>query len=62
MARKPKTPDEPLREWRILIIRDRTHYLGRVVAPDKEAAIDKAMEEFGIEPARRLRVIAEPVA
>jgi hypothetical protein len=34
---------------------------GRVVASDKEAAIDRAMEEFSIEPARRLRLIAEPV-
>jgi hypothetical protein len=44
-----------------LIIRDRSHYLGRVVAPDEEAAIDKAMEEYRIEPARRFRLIAAPV-
>jgi hypothetical protein len=31
------------------------------VAPDKAAAIDRAMEEFRIEPARRFRLIAEPV-
>jgi lipoate-protein ligase A len=36
-------------------------YLGRVMAPDREAAIDKAMEEFWIEPARRFRLIAELV-
>jgi hypothetical protein len=27
-------------------------HLGRVVAPDKETTIDRAMEEFRIEPAR----------
>jgi hypothetical protein len=43
MARKPDTPSKPPREWRISIIRDRSHYLGRVVAAD---AIDSAMEEY----------------
>ena len=37
------------------MIRKKVHYLGRVVAPDREAAIDKAMEEFRIDPARRFR-------
>jgi hypothetical protein len=32
------------------IIREKIQYLGRVVAPDKEAAIARAMEEFNIEP------------
>jgi phosphomannomutase len=54
MARKPTL----LREWRVSIIREKIQYLGRVVAPDKEAAIEKAMEEFRIEPARRFRVFA----
>jgi hypothetical protein len=36
-------------------------YLGRVVAPDKEAAIARAMEEFRIEPARLFRLIVVPV-
>jgi hypothetical protein len=31
------------------------------VAPDREAAIDRAMEEFQIEPARRFRLIVVPV-
>jgi hypothetical protein len=61
MARKPTAPNKPLREWRISILRDKVHYLGHIVAPDdREAVIDKAMQEFGIEPARRFRVIAEP--
>ena len=42
-------------------MRDKVHDLGPVVAPN-EAAIDKAMEEFRIEPTRRFRLIAEPVA
>jgi hypothetical protein len=42
-------------------MRDKARYLGRVVATDKEAAIDKAMEEFRIEPARRFRLIVVPV-
>jgi hypothetical protein len=56
----PKQPTK-LREWRISIMREKVRYLGRVVAADKESAIDKAMEEFRIEPARRFRLIAEPV-
>ena len=59
IAREPRTPDERLREWRVSIMREKVHYLGRVLAPDEQAAIDK--EEFRIEPARRFRLIAEPV-
>jgi len=60
MARKPTTPPK-LREWRIVIIRAKIVYLGRVMAPDNEAAIDKAMEEFKIDEAQRFKVIAQPV-
>ena len=42
-------------------MRDRSRYLGRVVATDVQSAIERAMEEFRIEPARRFRLIAEPV-
>jgi len=34
--------------------------VGRVTAPDQEAAIAKAVEEFKIDPAPRFRLIAEP--
>jgi hypothetical protein len=34
---------------------------GPKLAPDKETAIAKAMEEFRIEPARRFRLIVVPV-
>ena len=57
MARKPTL----VREWRVSIIREQIQYLGRVSAPDKEAAIAKAIEEFRIEPAQRFRLIAKPV-
>ena len=52
MARKPT----PLREWRISIMREKVHYLGRLVATDKEFVVDQAMDEFRIEPARRFRL------
>ena len=61
MAPKPDTPSKQLREWPVSIIREKIHYLGRVVAPDKEAAIATAMGEFRIEPARRFRLIVVPV-
>ncbi len=62
MIRKPhKTSKKPLRTWRISVIRAKEAYLGRVEAADKESAIAKAVEEFNIEPARRFRLIAEPV-
>jgi hypothetical protein len=62
MARIPTSPPKkPLREWRISVIGAKTKYLGRVDAPDEQSAIDKAMEEFKIDPARRFRLIAQPV-
>jgi hypothetical protein len=57
MVRKPTL----VREWRVSIIRDEAQYLGRVAAPDKEAAIARAMEEFNIERARRFRLIVVPL-
>jgi len=56
-----KKPEKPGREWRVLLPRERTHHLGRVWAPDREAAIARAAEEFNVEPARRFRLIAEAV-
>jgi hypothetical protein len=62
MARKPKTPPkEPLREWRITLIRKKGQYLGRVEASDAEAAIERAIAEFQIDAAHRPRLIAQPV-
>ncbi len=50
-----------MREWRISLIGAGIKYVGRVEAPDAEAAIDKAMAEFRIEPARRFRLVTQPV-
>ena len=57
MAKAAKPP----REWRISVIGAKSKYIGRVMATDAEAAIAKAMEEFSIDPARRFRLVAEPV-
>jgi hypothetical protein len=57
MAKKP----EP--SWRILAIRGkRADSLGTVTAPNAEAAINRACEDFGItDPERRRRLVAQPV-
>ena len=60
-ARKPTTPAKPLREWRVSLIGAKSKYIGRVEAADAESAIVKAAEEFRIDPARRFRLVAEPV-
>lgn len=54
-------PKKPLQMWRITLIRAKGQYLGRVEAPDAESAIERAIEEFGIDEAHRSRLIAEPV-
>ena len=46
-------------EWRITLIRAKGHYLGRVEAPDAEAAIERAITEFNIDEAHRSRLIAQ---
>ena len=60
MARRP-TPPPKLRMWRISIMRAKAQYVGQVEALDEKLAIAKAVEEFNIAPARRFRLIAEPV-
>jgi hypothetical protein len=50
---------EPI--WRISIVRKKAEYLGIVTAPNAQAAIDKACEEFGVDPSRRNRVVAQPI-
>jgi len=60
MALKPTTPAK-LREWRVSLIGAKSKYIGRVEATEAESAIAKAAEEFRIEPARRFRLVAEPV-
>ena len=52
---------KPLREWDVSIIGAKAKYVGRVLAADAEDAIAKAAEEYKIDPARRFRLVAEPV-
>ena len=61
MARKPTTPDKPLRQWQVSVIGAKSKYIGRVMATDAEDAIERAAEEYKIDPARRFRLIAELV-
>jgi hypothetical protein len=42
--------------WSVDIIRKGAEHLGTVEAPDEKSAIAKAIEYFGIEPARRNRI------
>jgi hypothetical protein len=50
--------------WRISVIGGKkAEYLGIITAPDAQAAIDKACEEFHVtNPERRKRVVAQPIA
>lgn len=47
--------------WRVILIRKKGMYLGRVSAPDEGSALQKAAEEFGIERERRKRLAAQRV-
>ena len=51
-----------MREWRITIIRKRGETLGTLWAPDAEAAIKRAIEDYGItDPHRQRRLVATPI-
>lgn len=57
-----KGAKKSLREWRITLIRQKGEYIGMVDAPDAEAAIKIAIEEFGItDPQRQRRLVAQPI-
>jgi hypothetical protein len=58
MARKPTSPEKPLRIWRILA---RRKTLGWVAEPDAESAIRAAVEKFQVEKALQNRLIAQAV-
>jgi hypothetical protein len=59
MARAPQT-----KEWIVSVLRGkRAERLGTVTAPDRDAAIARAIDEFGIvDPERRRRDIVRPIA
>ena len=56
MVNKPEKPD---RTWRIHLKARPTKTIGYVDAPDTETAIDKAIEEFKIDPRIVERLVAE---
>jgi hypothetical protein len=60
MAKKLTKTTKP-REWRASIIRKRLERLGRVVAPDREAAEAAAVQEFGLKDHERGRLVLQEV-
>jgi hypothetical protein len=57
MKRPAKNPDP--REWRVSIVRQRLTYLGRVYAPDLDAAEVAATEQFGLTEEQRRRLVLQ---
>jgi hypothetical protein len=53
-TKKPET-----RTWRAWLIRRRTEHLGRVEAPDREAAEAAAVEKFGLNDEQRKRLVLQ---
>jgi len=49
-------------QWRIIIIGGkRAEFLGTVAAPDADAAISKAADQFGVTGERHKRIVAQPI-
>jgi hypothetical protein len=48
MAKKPKPPPKPI-IWNVYKIAKKAVWLGTVEAPDKQAAVEKAAQEFKTE-------------
>jgi hypothetical protein len=62
MPRESTPKAAPRRRWRIIEIRKRGQTIATVHAPDADAAIRKAIEDYGItEPHRQRRLVAQPV-
>jgi hypothetical protein len=62
MATSKKPPEEPLRSWRISILRSRAQYIGTVKAPDARAAEAAAITQFGLDDEQRKRLAAREQA
>jgi hypothetical protein len=60
MSKRPRTPPAKLYEWRIIRIkRTPAALVGYVNAPDKDQAIKKAIESFGVkDPLQQSRLYA----
>jgi len=53
---------KPMRSWRIIEIRKKGQAIATVAAADAEAAIRKAIDDYGItDPHRQRRLVAQPV-
>jgi hypothetical protein len=61
MPRKPTKSTGAVREWRIMLVRAKGQFLGRVEAPDEATAIAEAIRLFNVDEAHRSRLIAQPV-
>jgi hypothetical protein len=62
MKRPTKKPAEP-RMWRVSLIRKRTEFLGRVQAPDREAAEAAApVQEFKLNDEQRKRLVLQELS
>jgi hypothetical protein len=48
-----------LRSWRVAILRNRSHYLGDVQAPDEASAEAAAVVEFKLSEDQRKRVVVQ---
>ena len=48
-----------LREWRVVLIRNRGQFLGYVEAPSVEAAELAAAKEFNLDPSHRKRLLLQ---
>jgi hypothetical protein len=48
-----------LRSWRVAILRNRSHYLGEVQAPDEKASETVAVVEFDLSGDQRRRVVVQ---
>jgi hypothetical protein len=45
--------------WRVSLIRKRAEFIGRVEAPDREAAETAAVEEFKLNDEQRKRLVLQ---
>ena len=48
--------------WSVDIIRNRTQHLGTVEAANEKQAIEQAIKQFHIEPARRNRIVVTKIS
>jgi hypothetical protein len=57
MAKKPKSKDSTW--WRVVEIRKKGQYIGRVKADSADEAVKIATEEYGLSPVRAKRLVAQ---